>query len=154
MQSQQWFIWKKSVSERINSPSNGLSASPNMLHDSLEMLKSKISLVSSLHSLSRSILHAFLSFSIKFVVYWCLNLYASVKKNLKQLQNTQSGKEISSDQFISSFILLQSSTSFTYSRAYFEYLKENHSRSLKILTNNQQTNQTLLQSNFFSLLLQ
>ncbi len=35
----------------------------------------------------------------------------------------------------------------TYSRAYFEYLKENHSRALKILTNNQQTNISLLQSN-------
>jgi len=42
------------------------------------------------------------------------------KKDLKQLQTTN-----------------MSSTSLTYSRAYFEYLKENHVRALKILTNNQ-----------------
>ncbi|CAF0720175.1 unnamed protein product [Rotaria sordida] len=99
---------EKLLSERSSSPSNGLSHSPNMLNDSLEILKSKISL-----------------YKIR-----CLLMLKSLrtcKKELKQLQNTNI-----------------SSTSLTYARANFEYFKENHTRALKILTNNQQTNSSLI----------
>ncbi|CAF0959449.1 unnamed protein product [Adineta steineri] len=95
---------EKLLNERASPPSNGVSHSPNMLNDNLEILKSKISL-----------------YKIR-----CLLMLKSLrtcKKELKQLQNTN-----------------QSSTSLTYARANFEYLKENHIRALKILTNNQQTN--------------
>ncbi|CAF3384282.1 unnamed protein product [Rotaria sp. Silwood1] len=99
---------EKLLSERASSPSNGLSHSPNMMNDNLEILKSKISL-----------------YKIR-----CLLMLKSLrtcKKELKQLQNTN--------------IL---STSLTYARANFEYFKENHIRALKILTNNQQTNSSLI----------
>lgn len=40
--------------------------------------------------------------------------------------------------------MFQSSTTLTYARANFEYFKENHVRALKILTNNQQSNNALI----------
>jgi CCR4-NOT transcription complex subunit 10 len=71
------------------------------------------------------------------------------KKELKQLQNTNIVKTNQTFLLFNLvvavlFFFLQSSPNLTYARANFEYLKENHIRALKILTNNQQSNSSLI----------
>ena len=73
---------EKLLNERANPPTtNGLSHSPNLLHEHMESLKTKLSLVSSCRSFQEILSTRFISSSQKFGVYSCSSRCEYVKKN-------------------------------------------------------------------------